>query len=51
MEDVNPHVHAFVQESASLIVSTLDEAVRHLLVVANCYTEDQVRKVELPDLT
>jgi hypothetical protein len=50
MEDVNPHVHAFVQESASLIVSTLEEAVKHLLVVANCYTEEQVRKLELPDL-
>lgn len=50
MENVNPHVHAFVQESASLVVPTLDEAVRHLLVIANVTTDEGVKGLELPRL-
>lgn len=50
MENVNPHVHAFVQESASVIVPTLGEAVRNLLVVANVATDKTVESLELPRL-
>jgi nucleoside 2-deoxyribosyltransferase len=50
MEDANPHVHAFVQEAASLIVPTMSEAVRHLLVVADVYTDEQVKLLDLPEL-
>jgi len=50
MEDVNPHVHAFVQEAASLIVPTMSEAVKHLLVVANVYTDEQAKLLEFPEL-
>jgi len=51
MEDAgNPHIHGFVQEAASLVVSSLDEAVRHLLVVANVYDENQAKVLELPRL-
>ena len=50
MEDVNPHVHAFVQEAASLIIPTMSEAIKHLLVVANVYTDAQAKLLEFPDL-
>lgn len=51
MEDEgNPHIHGFVQESASLIVPTLEEALRHLLVVANVFTDDQAKDLVLPEL-
>jgi len=51
MEDEgNPHIHGFVQEASSLTLPTLDEAVRHLLVVANVYDENQVKSLELPKL-
>ena len=51
MEDEgNPHIHGFVQESASLILPTLEEGVKHLLVVANVYDENKVKALELPKL-
>lgn len=50
MEDENLHVHAFVQESASLIVPTLEEGIRHLLVVANVYDEESAKSLSIPKL-